>query len=194
MAWRFYLVPTIGQGSPITDPRRPKYINHVTTPTIRWRAMHYGLEPVSLLAADLTGGQHTALVANSDVVSIPTNIDATISAGALTAVQTNLAALNIPSEWVTTAHTYRDVLRLVGKVFQVAQRLRGRFGHRLFESGITLTTTLSQLTQNQRDHLVAAADSFGIDTSQATGATTIRTCLRVLAQQLPPFGLALETF
>lgn len=151
------------------------------------------MEPTFLVGADVDATQASSIAANGDVTAIPASLDAQIGAN-LGAVQTALDALRIPSDWVTSGMTYRTLVGLVIKIFKVLQRLHGRWQTTIFESGITLSTTLAELTQGQRDHLQDVADSFGIDSSAATGTTTIRQVLRVLAQQLGGCTLMGELF
>ncbi len=193
MAVRFYVVPKIGTGGGSTvtrDAFRPKYIEAIG---VTWAAVNYGAEATFLVGADVSAAQHASISANADVTSIPANLDTQVGAN-LTATQNALEALNIPADWVTAAHTYRQIITLVVKLFKVLQRLNGRWQQTIFEAGITLSTTMAELTQNQRDRLQDVADSFGINNSGVTGTTTIRQTLRILAQQLPGCTLMGELF
>lgn len=172
MTTRWYLLPIIGTGITRADGRRPKYIADLG---IRpWSMMDYGLLPVAILMADVTAQQHTDLTANSDVRAIPLNLDSTVGAGAVTATRNALEALSIPGNWVGASTTWRVVLRTTAGLFQFAQRVHGRFGVTLLESGVTLDTTWTQLPQGAKDILLTTAQELGIDTSQATGSTTLR--------------------
>jgi hypothetical protein len=182
MAVRFYIVPTETISTGIkSGGRRAAYVSDLglTTPP---RSMFFGAEPVALLAADVTPAQHSTLAAQSPITVVPTNLSSTVGAS-LATVQSALESWNIPSQWVTSGMTYRAVLKGVATVFQFAQRFHGLHGARVFLAGITLSTTVSQLTQAQRDRLAAVSDSFGWDRSQVTGATTMRQLLRGAAQQ-----------
>lgn len=185
---RFYIVPKeLGAH----DTVRPKYVWPVAT---RYEAADYGLEDVLLVGAELTPTDHTTVAANLDVIAIPANLDSTIGLTALSTVQQKLEGLRIPSEWVTTDHTYRDVLRLTRKVFGLFQRFDGLFQRKFFETGITLDTRINQLTQAQRQALIDAATSLGLDTSPITGPMPIRQAIRILAQQLPSITMMGEVF
>lgn len=182
MASRLYLVPVIGTGTR-QEPRRAKYFSDFTRDTLPSSWMDFGLEPVMLVGADVTNDQHLSISANIDVVSIPANIDATISALALTQVQNALEGMNIPANWVTTAMTYRFVLRVVVGMFQFAQRYQGLGGGRLFGTGISLGTQFNQLPAAVRSRLIETAESFGYDTSSLSGNSTIRQILKFLGDQ-----------
>jgi hypothetical protein len=148
-------------------------------------AMDYGVEDLFLVKADLTAAQRTALSAQADVLVVPTNLDANVSALAVNRIQTQLEAANLPAEWVTTSLTYRQVLRVVRKIIMFRQRLRGDFGEALFGGGVTLDTRWNQLSAGVQQRLRDAAASFNLDTSSITNNSTMRQILRVVASQLP---------
>lgn len=184
MTIRYYLIPL----EIVDDRRGPKYLKwHFTeNPTpldVVWSGMDFGLEPVMLIRADVTGAQHTTLSANADVISIPTNIDANITAGALPAVKAALETLNIPAGWVTTSFTYRQVLRIVAGLFQFAQRHHGVHLERLFSGGFDLDTQFSALPLAVRQRLIATASTLEYDTSGLSGSNTIRQILKNVADQ-----------
>lgn len=195
---RFYLVPRVGVGTS-QNPFRPKYVKQDeliagTSLQGRWSAMDYGTENVFLLGVDITPAEHAALSAQSDVLAFPNALDDNVSALALTAVQTNLEALKLPGSWVTTNHTYRQILRAVAKLIVVAQRYAGLHGVPLFEDGITLDSRWNQLSNAQQDRLRAVADSLELDRSGITATMTLRTILRQVADQLPGLTLRGEAF
>lgn len=200
MAIRFYLVPKIGTGASRADAFRAKYIadwaiDHPGDPSIEYVAMDYGVEDAFLVAANVTTAQQTELAANVDVTAIPTPVSNNVSSVALTTVQNRLESAFLPGTWVTTSNTYAEVLRTTARVIQVMQRFSAMFG-RLFQSGVTLNTTMSQLSAAQRQNLRDAASTLNVDTSGATGSTTIRDALLLFSQQIPPvtFTLAGQSF
>lgn len=179
MTWRIYIVPVVGVGTR-DDKRRAKYFSGSG---ISFGAMDYGLDPVMIVAADVTPEQHTTIAANADVLSAPEDIDATMTAGAVNAAQTFLELLNIPAEWINTSLTYRQTLRVVAGMFQFAQRWHGLGGGRIFASGVALTTRFDQLPLEARNRLVATAQSFNWDTSVLSGTNTLRQILKFVADQ-----------
>jgi hypothetical protein len=181
MAVRFYLLPLeqIGNG------RGPKYLtwrNHSGLDA-RWAVMSYGLIGTALVMADVTSQQHNTLIANSDVTAIPQNIDANITTGALSAVRSALEGLRIPGNWATTANTYRELLRMVGGLFQFAQRHHGLHNQIIIPENINLDMTWGDIPLTWRQNLQTTADSFGYDYSQVTGSTPVRAILKSLADQ-----------
>lgn len=190
MAKRFYVVPKFTPDGP--DPAiEPKYIGALGVP---YAAMDYGLEDTFLVGADVTTEQHNALAAEVDVISVPANLDSQIGLTALATVENKLEGLHVPADWVTTSHTYRDVLRLTGKLFLYMQRFHGRQLSVFFTGAITLDTRVNQLTTAQRNAMLDAAISLGLDTSAITGPMLLRQALKILADQIPSFTLSGETF
>lgn len=211
MAIHFYLVPKIGAGTSTKDAFRAKYIadwtrrwdaetqqwinDHPTDPAIEYQSMDYGVEATFLVMANVTSAQHTEISANLDVTAIPNPIGDTVSAVAVTKARSSLESAMLPGTWVTTTNTWADVLKTTAHVIQVMQRFSGMFG-RLFSTGVTLDTTMNQLTAGQRQNFRDAAASLGVDTSGATGATTVRDALLLFAAQMPSltFTLAGQSF
>src|SRR4051812_11976724 len=98
--------------------------------------MDYGVGNAFLVGTNVTSAQHTSITGNLDVTSIPLPVSDTVSAIALTKVQSSLESAMLPGTWVTTANTWADVLRTTARTIQVMQRFSAMFG-RLFSTGIT---------------------------------------------------------
>ncbi len=183
-------MPAVGDGLSQATIRRAKYADldllRAGWTLAPYVAMDYGLEPVFLVSANLSGSDHTLLAGQSDVTSVPANLDATVTAGALTTVQNALEALNLPAQWVTTSHTYRQVVGVVIRVSLLAQRFHGKGFGRIFDGGVTLSTTIGSLPQQKLNNLEEAAQSLGFDTSGVTGGMTIRQALKLLGDQWTP--------
>lgn len=198
MAVRFYIVPKTGDGLTPDTAFSPKYVAELldSTQPGRWRVRDYGMEPVMLVGANVTPEEHATITNNVDVISIPQNLDATISLTALSTVQNRLEALRIPAAWVTTSNTYRDVLRVVYRVFSVFGRFWALYGKTVFESGITLDTRMNEMTAGQRNALSnVLTNSLGLgDLSWITNTATMRQVLKGAADRLPAGSLMGETF
>lgn len=182
MAIRIYLVPKIGTGFG-SDPFRPAYISNGGIAG-NWQAIDYGKEAWMLVAADVTPAEHNAITANSDATAIPANLDQQIGA-ALATVQSKLELANLPADWVTSAMTYRTLLKWTIRILLLMQRFCGfdEAAARFFAT-VTLDSTVGDLTAAVRQRLNTVAQSFGLDTSSITLATTIRAALRILGQQM----------
>jgi hypothetical protein len=179
---RIYLMPIAIIPIPIAaSARQPKYVADFGVAT--WGMMDYGDEPICLCAVEADAALHATLTAHADVTALPADITQAIGAGPLTAVTNALDALNIPSNWILSTHTYRQVLRVVCLVFQFHQRLQGLGFGRIFTAGVTLSTQFNQLAVGVRNNMIAAAQSLNFDTSGLTGASTLRAILKSLADQ-----------
>jgi hypothetical protein len=192
MSVRYYLIPKTGDGSR-EDPFRPAYVL-TDLPPGTWGALDFGAEPVMLVAADVTAGQHTTLAAHADLTAVPANIDSAIGAAALSTVVNKLEAFNIPATWITAATTYRQVLKRTAQTTRILNRLREATAGRLFGTGITLDTPFNQLSAGARTALLNAANTLGLDTSGVQGTDTLRAILVALAPQLPTLKMYGEVF
>src|SRR5688572_2251526 len=187
MAKRFYVVPKIVEGPGI----KPKYVGSLG---VAFAAMDYGLEDTFLVGAEVTPEQHTGLASELDVIAIPANLDQQIGLTALETVKSRLEGLHVPSDWVTTSHTYREVVRLTGKLFLYMQRFHGQQLAVFFSGAITLDTRVNQLTNAQRTAMTVAAESLGLSVASITGPMLLRQALKIIADQIPFFDLFGETF
>lgn len=190
MTLRLYLVPLEISGS----IRGPKYFEYRGDPDppalisgVNYAMMPFGFEPTALVAADLSAAQVTTMAGLADVTTIPANLDNQLGAN-LATVQAELEALNLPADVIVATNTYRQVLRGVLAVFAVAQRfyaMRGTQpeGGRLFPPGITLATTLGDLSAGVRQDLQTAANVLGYSYDGLTLASSLRVVLKKLASQ-----------
>jgi hypothetical protein len=198
VALRFYIVPKIGDGLTPMTSFRPKYIADLSG--VQWGAMDYGRDDTFLVGANVTPAQHLTIDSNIDVISIPQNIDNEIGLTALDTVKARLESLRIPADWVTTNHTYRDVLRITGKGFSIMQRFGAMHGHSFFVGAITLDTRMNQMTATQRQeledaiHSLANSQGVTVDLSEVGSTTTVRRVLKITVDQLPSFSLMGQVF
>jgi len=178
VAIRVYIVPAMGDGLTPATAWRPSYVPAGVRPYF----IPYGDELVYLLAVDVTPAEHAVIAAQVPVTVVPQDLSSTVTAQAEPTVQAELDSWGIPGQWVAQGMTYSTVLKGVAAVFQIANRLLS-FGARLLPPGITLSTTMAQLTQQQRDRLQAVADSLNLSTAGVVGGTTLRQFLRIVAAQ-----------
>ena len=182
MTVRFYIIPIDEQGI----HRGPKYIKwrfNLAGLDVEWQAIDYGLIPAMLVAADVTTAQHTQLVSEPDVVAAPENIDQNISDIAIPDVVTVLEQLRIPAGWVDNTFNYRQILRMVGSLFQFAQRHHITHDEPLIDNTAQLDLRWNQIPLSRRDRIKATADSLGYDYSWVTNTMLIRQILKGLADQ-----------
>ena len=168
--------------------RGPKYFQWRLDPdppglAVKWGMMDYGLIDAALLVAEVTQEQHDTLLLNSDVTSPPENIDQNIASGAIPAVQAALETLRIPADWVTTAFTYRQILRMVAGLFQFAQRHHALHNEQLIDSQAQLDLRWNQIPIARRNRILATADSLNYDYSAVQNTWLIRRILKHLSDQ-----------
>jgi hypothetical protein len=188
---RFYFVPKIGRGTTQPrDPFRPKYVDrdalgpgwHFDS----WTGKDYGHEPVCILAVDITPEQHALLVAQPDVLAVPSPLDTPISEAAAPVLRNTLERMNIPGAWLTAGLSYRDLMGGVVKAFAFMQRYHGiNPASPLFEAGIALDTPWNELSEAQTNRLIAAADNLNLDRTAITSPKRIGQIIRDLSVQLP---------
>jgi len=181
MPWHLYLVPIIGVGTKV-DPRKPKYL---TTLGVDWGMVDYGFQPFALAAANVDDATDTSLQINVDVTKIPDNLNQLLGAGAVNTVQTALEDRNLPAGWVTSALSYRDVLRTLWGFFAFLQRYSVVSGNTnpLIAAAVTLDTQFNQLSQTARTNLQDTAASLGLSSAGLTGTSTIRQILKNISDQ-----------
>lgn len=184
MATRLYLIPAIGTGTD-KDARRPKYFTDGTVTVIgELNVMDYGAEPWFIVSADLSPAHEATVIAQPDASAVPADMNTFLTAGQVTAVQNRLELMNIPTLWVNTSLTWIEVVRIVLGMFVFMQRFTAIHGGPVFLGGVTLNTTVSQLSVGVRNELTTAATSLGLAIDGITLASTIRAVLKVLADQL----------
>jgi hypothetical protein len=185
MAIRFYVLPL--EVNP-AGARRPKYIHWRgdTDPALLRCPVYvyaFGLINAGLMAAGVSAEQHDRLASHADVAAAPADLDETIGAGALAQAQAALEALRVPAEWVTTAHTYRQVLRALAGLFQFAKRHHALHGEPLIESAAQLDLRWNEIPAARRDRLQATAAALRYDTSAVQPAWLVRRSLKHLGDQ-----------
>jgi hypothetical protein len=176
MALRIYIMPLVLGGGPSGNGRKAKY----TPPG--YHLIPYGAENVCILAADVDAATHTTISADPQVSALPASLSNNLTAGAVSQAQPFLDGLNIPSQWVSTAITYVQLIRILGRIFQVANLFEASIG-KLFVGGVTLSTQFIDLPQGVRTTLIQIATDHGWDTSGLSGASTVRQVLKFMADQ-----------
>src|SRR3990167_4693881 len=123
---RFYLLPI--ENSLDGTGRGPKYFSWRMDPDPpgiagSWGMMDYGFVPYALLVAkDISQANHDALILNSDVYAFPINLDTPVSDPI---IDTFFENINLPTDWLTPATTYRELMRQTAGMFQFNQRYGG---------------------------------------------------------------------
>lgn len=182
MALRYYLMPMTLQG-PNLDQLKPQYVSLLPAET-SWGCIDYGSENQCLFYVETDAATNATLASQVGVDQLPVNIDAVLSAGAVTVVQAALESRNLPAQWVNTSLTFRQVLRTLAAILLFFERFVSIHGPtRIFGGAVTLDSTFNSLPAGVRTDLIAAANSFGYNTSSLSGASTLRQLMKAIADQ-----------
>lgn len=194
MAFRLYIVPVIAFGP--HNARAPKYFQDGTIDLSQYPdgfASYIDYPSASsgnlMVAADLTASDDNLVIGKADAFGLPFDLAPNLNAGQVTSVQNKLESINVPAGWVNTSLTWIFVLRTVLGMFSFLQRFVERYaavnGGVILDifSGRSLSSTFSSLPLAVRTALTDAANSFNLDTSGITGASTLRQILKIMADQ-----------
>lgn len=168
---KLYLVPVESVDHSEGLKRGPEYFHwryDQNPPSIEcaWSMMDYGFTTSALLLAkDITQVDHDALVLNTDVFAFPDNLDGPVDDPT---VDTFFEDIHLPTDWLTPATTWRELLRQTAGMFQFNQRYGGIAAnetgelHSIFDAA-TLDTRLNQMTAQEQGWFLATVESFGYD-------------------------------
>lgn len=155
---RFYLVPVDVQGA----YRGPMYFKWRFNPVgidCRWNMMDYGFVSSALvLAHDITQVDHDTLILNIDVYAFPDNLDQAVNDPT---IDQFFEDINIPTDWLTPATSYRELLRQTAGMFQFNQRYGGISGGASIFDSATLSTRLRQMSDQEQEWFYQTVESFG---------------------------------
>jgi len=172
---RFYLLPIIMIGM----SRGPAYFAWRLQPDgiqSPWSMMDYGFSPYALLVAkDITQEDHDFLTAQSDVFAFPVDLTEPVSQ----TVQAFFEGVNLPTDWMTPATTYQELMRQTAGMFVFNQRYMGIAAaetgelHSIFDNA-TLSTRLRQMTDDEQRWFLATVESFGFDPALISANSQLR--------------------
>jgi hypothetical protein len=161
----------------------PKYTSTFTDAGFSVSTIRFGNNPHVLVFSDCDAATDATVDANPDVQRLPDDLDSSPTSGQVTAIQNFLENNNIPAGWVSTAMSWRTIVRGVLGIFLFVQRYQGDGGPAVFTGGVTLNSTFSSLPQPVRAAMQQAAIEQGFDTSSLSGASTLRQILRTMGLQ-----------
>ena len=151
--------------------------------------MDYGREPLFLVGADLSKEQYDEIVLQPDVYDV-SDLDGEIGDN-LSQVHNWLEQQNIPAKWVEPTTTNRQIVGRVGRMCFILQRINGYHKKRLFVSGISLD---SKLTEELLSELVGIGKSLDVDTKGLSTELTVQEALLLLSDSIQQFTFAKEVF
>ena len=172
-------VPDPGSGKPNRGPKYFRWSYDPDPPGIDSRValMDYGFTPYALiLAKNITQVDHDALILNADVFAFPDDLDGPVNDPG---VDTFFEGINLPTDWLTPATSWRELLRQTAGMFQFNQRYGGIAAHETGElhsmfDNADLGTRLRQMTAQEQSWFMATVDSFGYDSSQINHNSQLR--------------------
>lgn len=185
---RFYLVPVeiVSQGEG-HESRGPKYFDWRFDPdppaliSSQWAWMTYGFTPYGLLLAiDISPTDHASLIANSDVYAFPENLDQPVTDPN---IDTFFEGIHIPTDWLTPATTYRELIRQTAGMIQINQRYKGIAANETGEwrsifDTMTLDDRLRDMTSQEEEWFYKVVESFGYSRDIISRNTKFRTLLK----------------
>ena len=172
---------TTGRGSTLERPAGVGLLSN----SAKWTASQFqnGADKWFMIRIDADADQaDLTLYSNHvDTRAIPQDIDQTVALAATVAV---LDEIPIPSQWVNSGMTYRQVMRTVGTIFALAQRIFGATGLSLWEhlNSANLNTAWVDLPATFRIIMRSAADDLGMDYSDVQGTDTLKVAIWKTAQ------------
>ena len=165
MALRWYVMPfEVVEISPGQFVRRPEHLGDIVGFGARgsvlgnWSALKVK-ENWGVGWVDLTAAQHQTYNAAAGVLFMTANLENTLTAGQVTGVQTRLDNRNLPSAWVDTVDTWRQVIKRIFGFIQCIQRYYGESKQSL-NVGVPVTRQISSLSQEVQDRLDVVASTF----------------------------------
>jgi hypothetical protein len=180
MTIRYYIVPIervdLGRG-----PKYFKWRLGTGTITCQWAMVDYGQVDQAVVAADISDADHATLAAASDVMTLPVNLDANMTAGAVNTAQTWLESIGVPAGWINAGLTYREVLRTVTALFLFVQRVCAILGRAITITQAGLNTQFRNLPADVRAAITQAADEQGFNRTGISNTTTMRNILKLMA-------------
>lgn len=205
---RLYLVPTEsydpGTGVVYYGPQYfhwqvPAYSSSGTLPFLGKH--HYGFANCYVVLADLTQPDHDALMLNSDVYVYPVDVDHNIAPQDINSLRTQFEGFNIPTDWLTPANTYRELIRQVWGIFLFVARyglLAGELGYppRTFLfNDVDLDTQYSSFSVGVKEIFDATVTTYGVDPGIILPNMTIRQMLKAVSDEIQaPMPIGGEIF
>ena len=184
MAYRLYLIPIeLRDGV-----RGPAYLCWGIEPppgclARGWSMMDYGFTAWGLvMVKQITQEEHDDLVTNPDVFAFPENLDSAVDQE----VQPFFEGAHLPTDWLTPATTWRELMRDTAGMFLFNQRYGGIAAeqtgeiHSIFDTA-TLDTRLRQMSGDEQAWFLATVESYGFDPNVVNTNNRLRLLVRQMA-------------
>lgn len=156
MTSRFYVVEMVNN----PPYRSPKYFGGKGNPTdanlggIVGFYNDYGVIDQCIVYVKTIDPAHEAYLDTlPDVLAIPSDLDAAITAGQVAGIRSALQARDIPGSWINAGDTYRQAMRETMWVFDFMKRYTAFANFNPIAAGVNLNTALGAVTVNQWQNL-----------------------------------------
>jgi len=182
MSVRFYLMPVLR----VENYRGPMYLFWRMNPTglnVPWSCKDYGKIDIMICAVNGEQADHGWLVAQADVVQLPANMDANLTAGQVNVVRDWLENHQIPGDWVSPSDTWRGVARTVTQLFLYMQRVTHILGYAPSLTPANLNRQLNELPADVLASMQQAATELGYDLTPVRMNWTVRRYLKYMSDQ-----------
>lgn len=201
---RLYIVPSEmydpGYGTQYFGPLYFKW-RYSTGDLPRLGQVHYGFVSGYIVAAELTQEQHDWLVVQPGAWAFPVDLDANIEQADMEALRARFEGFNVPSDWLTAANTYREMLHSTHGVFDFAKRytlIAAEAGYRLqflFDT-VDLDTRYRDFPALTQEWFEATIASYGYDPADVIKAnSTMRQMLKQAGDLIAsPLQIAGQTY
>jgi hypothetical protein len=190
---RFYLAPiiirSVGDRS-FNASKVEEYLNPTPTTGLSRSICANPWRSWAISWVHTTEAEHRAIQADKQITLIPfwdaggnyLALDGTvgqITAANRNAIKRRLETLGVPSDWITTEHKIREVLRFVIRLLHIAQMLRDGYPN------LDLSMTVGDISANRQWRVKRWMEIYGIDTSVLSPSTPIRRIVTHMVTDFP---------
>lgn len=210
MSIALYLAPQIGSGT-YSDPYRSMLNDLINIISGDWfDEIDHPIRRVSICCVHASDATHSAIALNSQVVRLsslmPDNLDfaskmdmaaTSLPTDMQTAIVTALEAKGINTAWMSAATTLRELVAMLLRVCQFAQRAEGN-NNAALKILITanLDSTFGSFTTTRRNAIKTWMASKGLATGWITNSSTVRQIIHFIMMNMgwPKLRLSGELF
>ncbi len=146
--------------------------------------MTFGRDPFYFAVGYLTQAEKDSISLIPGVDSFPKNINPNIPAGQITTIKNRFDELDIPSHFVTTSITWRQLLRFLVQYTQIGQRFYSQNQQKMISGNIAMQTLWGNLPPGAKNKLLNVATSFNMTKEGFTTNSTVGQILKGLVDQV----------
>ncbi len=144
----------------------------------------FGRDPFYFAVGYLTEAEKDSIDLIPGIQAFPENIDNNIPAAQVSNIKSKLDSKDIPSHFVSTAVTWRNLLRFLAQYTQIGQRFYSQAKRKMISGNIAMNTEWQDLPQGAKDKLLNVATSFNMTKEGFTASSTVGQILKGLVDQM----------